>query len=97
MSRNVLLAVLLIAVAFAAAVGIFTLTPRAAVGDAYAGGRYSMVANDQTFVLYDRDDSSKTWILFPKPSGKRHAWLPIKRLDTESEIQSWKLIDSSRQ
>ena len=57
---------------------------------AESAGPYSVVASSDAFVLIDARNG-KSWILHPREGEVGAAWLPIKRLASESEIRSWKL------
>ena len=97
MSKNGLIAAGLIALILLSAVAVMSLVAPASADNGGSGARYHVVANDSAFVLYDTSDSSKSWILTVQGSDKRQAWLPVKRLDSETEVQNWKLINSARQ
>lgn len=73
-----------------AAVAIFTaVRPAAALPDT-PGGQFHVVANNDALILYDTS-GRQSWILTPQPKQKRHAWVPIKRLDSEAEVRTWEL------
>ncbi len=97
MSKGHLLGVGLIVLGLLVAVGLLNRAPAAAAQSGQPGGQYHVVAGDKAYVLYDTTDSGKSWILFPSNESKRHAWLPIKRLDTEAQIHSWKLTSQARE
>jgi len=97
MSGKNLLTAGLIALGLLVAVGLLNRTPPAAAQGGRASGRYHVVANEKAFVLYDSVNGEKSWILVFKSTDKRHAWLPIKRLNSDAEVQNWRLIHSARQ
>ncbi len=95
MSRNVLLTILGIVVGFLAAAGLQNLV-QPVVAQTNTSGSYNVVANDKAFVLYDAAQSN-TWICFPTSVKNRHAWLPVKRLDTDAEVHNWQILNNARE
>jgi len=94
MERNHLLTAGLIAVGLILAAVL--LTAPSATAQSTADGRFRVVANDKAFVLYDVNDSSKSWVLTIPSNYKRLAWKPIKRLDSDAEVQNWDLVEGAR-
>jgi len=95
MSKSVVIAAALVALAMVSA-GVFTHAASASAQDA-APGKYKVVANEKAFVLYDTEDTTRTWILIPAAGEEKHAWLPVKRLDTDQQAQNWNLLKSAGQ
>ena len=86
-----------IAVASAAVLGLLVgallldrPTPVRAAGD-NGGGTFHVVASQNAFVLYDSTDAARSWVLIPQAADKKHAWFPVKRLDTDQAAQVWRI------
>ena len=94
MSRKILIALALIALGAIVGSGLVSLIRPAAAQPAAAAGPYRVVAADSSYVLYDAT-SSKSWLLTPKRGELSHAWLPIKRLDTNADVYGWKARKSA--
>jgi len=94
MKQTHLLAAVLLTVSLLAAAAVITqLSPATA---APAGrGNYQVVGEEKAFVLYEAD-TSQSWILFPDEKAKSYVWMPIKRLDSEQEVQQWKLVNEAK-
>jgi hypothetical protein len=61
-----------------------------AAGDAAAGKYQVVAAGNGAFVLYDTVTNT-SWVAFPAANDKKFAWFPLKRLDTDQQVQVWKL------
>lgn len=96
MSRTAWICVTVIVLGAVALMGttMFQPSPAKAAG-ATVGGKFQVAASNTVFVLLDTD-SGQSWILTPREStvGKvseaKQAWFPLKRLDTEMDIQKWR-------
>ena len=51
---------------------------------------FAVAASNEDFVMIDARNGN-TWVLQSKKGDTKPVWLPVKRLDTESQVQSWKL------
>jgi len=67
-------------------------TAQAAGGDAV--GKYQVVGSGSAFILYETGGPN-SWVAFPVASDKKFAWFPLKRLDTDQQVQMWKVGKSS--
>ena len=96
MSRNTMLTVALAAAGIVLAASLISRQPTAQGQATGQSGRYQVVANDKAFILYDSDDSSKTWILTPADGDRKQAWMPVKRLDSDAAVNNWRLLQDAR-
>jgi hypothetical protein len=55
-----------------------------------AVGRIQVVGAGNAFIMYETGGGN-SWIAFPDPKDKKFAWFPLKRLDTEQQVQVWRL------
>ena len=94
MSRNGIIAVLAGAALLACAAFFISADKARAQGEA-PEGRFAVVAAGEDFILHDTTDSAKSWILAGK--GDKRAWMPVRRLDTEGDIQNWKIKTGASQ
>ena len=91
MSRHMLMAIALAALGVVVGAGLLSLVrPAAASPGPESGGRFSVAAGASTYVLCETE-SGRTWVLVPKASESRHAWLPVTRLDSEAEVRKWQI------
>ena len=97
MFGNKLLIAAIIALGLVTAAALLNQTEPASGDYSQGSGKYRVTATDKAFILYDVEDSRNSWILLPQPKQKRHAWFPVKRLDSESQLQTWTLTNRARQ
>ena len=89
MSRQTWIAVMLLAVgALVVAVAVTMMIQPAAAQGREAQGPYQVVAADNAFVLFDAG-TSKSWVLIPEPGDHKPGWIPIERLDNDSQVRNW--------
>ena len=62
---------------------------QAAGGDAV--GKFQVVAaGNGAFIMYETAGPN-SWVAFPAANDKKFAWFPLKRLDTDQQVQVWRL------
>jgi hypothetical protein len=62
---------------------------QAAGGD--GAGKFQVVsAGNGAFIMYE-SATNTSWVAFPAAGDKKYAWFPMKRLDTDQQVQIWKL------
>ena len=91
MTRNVLSAMLLLAAGaiLGAALTVAISPAPAQAQQAGAPGQYKVVASESFFVLWDTL-SGEAWVLMAREGDWHPALLPLKRLKTEADIQSYR-------
>ena len=95
MSRPMWIAITVIAVcAIAASTVVNLVSPAKADATGSAGGRFQVAATGSFFVLVETT-TSKSWVLYPKQGDIKPGWIPIKRLDSDSEVHTWKIRKSA--
>ena len=90
MSRQVLMAAMLLAAGALAALAMMNLTRPAVAAPGEGAGPYTVVAGSSFFVLCDTV-GGKAWILLPKAEDPKFAWMPVTRLETDADVRKWKL------
>ena len=63
-------------------------TAQAAGGEAV--GKIHVVGTGTAFIMYETG-GNLSWVSFPQANDKKYAWFPVKRLDTDQQVQVWKL------
>ncbi len=63
-----------------------------AAGDAV--GRVHVVGAGNVFIMYETGGGN-SWVAFPDPKEKKFAWFPLKRLDSDQQVQVWRLGKSA--
>ena len=66
---------------------------RPAVAQAAGGdgvGKIHVVGTGSAFVMYETG-GNLSWVCFPAANDKKYAWFPVKRLDTDQQVQVWKM------
>lgn len=95
MNRSNLMAAGIIALGLIVVAVLLSPTPTA-TAQSGVSSRYHVVATDKAFVLYDTNDAEQSWVLTIPSSYKRLAWKPIKRLDSDAEMQNWDLVEGAK-
>ena len=90
MTSKAFVRVALLGAAIVLAGGMFLALRPASAGPAPQQGIFDVTAGENSYVLYHRQTGT-AWILFPDPKAKRPAWVPIRRLTSEAELQSWRM------
>jgi hypothetical protein len=98
MSRWNWLAGAAVALGLVIALGVFGWASQAPAQAGGMGGNFHVVAGgaDKAFVLYDAG-SGQSWVMRLDGVDKRYAWIQIKRLDTDAEVQNWNMIQKARE
>jgi hypothetical protein len=73
---------------------VFTQAPSISAVAADGPGGGLQVIGGQPPILFE-PGTGKTWVLVSSPNVlRKQAWVPIKRLDTEADIQKWHLTNT---
>ncbi|HUT58930.1 MAG TPA: hypothetical protein VNA25_13870 [Phycisphaerae bacterium] len=54
------------------------------------GGSIHVVATQSAFVMYETGGKG-SWVLFPRADNRKWAWFPVKRLDSDQQVQMWRV------
>ena len=53
-------------------------------------GGIHVVATQSAFVMYETGGKG-SWVLFPQADNRKWAWFPVKRLDSDQQVQMWRV------
>ena len=64
--------------------------PAAAQAGGDGVGKIHVVGTGSAFIMYETGGNT-SWVCIPQAADKKYAWFPIKRLDTDQQVQVWKI------